>query len=590
MGTAEDSATEVGSIGSRHKATTTLNSTPASASLHNVVSEKQPTTAAAETTEQISVDDEKAAANHDASPANPDEDDDGVEYPVAWKLGLITIALCLSVFCVALDNTIIATAIPRITDEFRGSVQDIGWYGAAYLLTTCAVQLIFGKLYTYYSVKWVYLFAILLFEVGSLVCGATPTSLGLIIGRAIAGLGSAGIFSGALLIVSRSVPLRQRPVYMGLIGAVYGLASVAGPLMGGAFTDKVTWRWCFYINLPFGAVTVFFIILFLHLPDTKSQLKNTSFKEQLLSFDLEGTFCFIPGIVSLLLALQWGGSRYPWGNGRIIGLFVVFAVLIAAFIAIQIWKKDKATVPPRIFMNRTVWACSSFVVCLGAAFFIMVYYLPIWFQSIQGSSAVNSGIKSLPLILGLVVLSIISGGFVSALGYYTPFMIASAVLMAVGAGLLSTLEIDSGRNAWIGYQCIFGFGVGLGMQQPMVAMQASLQAADVAVGTAIIIFSQTLGGALFICVAQNVFQNKLKEVIGAANIPGLTLDAVNYVGATGARKHFEGEALAVVLSAYNTAITNCFYVAVALATLSMVGAAFTPWNSVKGKKIEMAAA
>ncbi|KAK8141247.1 hypothetical protein G3M48_000441, partial [Beauveria asiatica] len=488
------------------------------------------------------------------------------------------------------DNTIIATAIPRITDEFRGSVQDIGWYGAAYLLTTCAVQLIFGKLYTYYSVKWVYLFAILLFEVGSLVCGATPTSLGLIIGRAIAGLGSAGIFSGALLIVSRSVPLRQRPVYMGLIGAVYGLASVAGPLMGGAFTDKVTWRWCFYINLPFGAVTVFFIILFLHLPDTRSQLTNTSLKEQLLSFDLEGTFCFIPGIVSLLLALQWGGSRYPWGNGRIIGLFVVFAVLIAAFIAIQVWKKDKATVPPRIFMNRTVWACASFVVCLGAAFFIMVYYLPIWFQSIQGSSAVNSGIKSLPLILGLVVLSMISGGFVSALGYYTPFMIASAVLMAVGAGLLSTLEIDSGRNAWIGYQCIFGFGVGLGMQQPMVAMQASLQAADVAVGTAIIIFAQTLGGALFICVAQNVFQNKLKEVIAAANIPGLTLDAVNYVGATGARTHFEGDALAVVLSAYNTAITNCFYVAVALATLSMVGAAFTPWNSVKGKKIEMAAA
>ncbi|KAM3507043.1 hypothetical protein MY11210_007310 [Beauveria gryllotalpidicola] len=587
MGAAEDSATEVGSIGSRHKAT--LDSTPASASLHNVSEKQQPTAAATETTEQISVDDEKAAAN-DVSPASADDEDDGVEYPVAWKLGLITIALCLSVFCVALDNTIIATAIPRITDEFRGSVQDIGWYGAAYLLTTCAVQLIFGKLYTYYSVKWVYLLAILLFEVGSLVCGATPTSLGLIIGRAIAGLGSAGIFSGALLIISRSVPLRQRPVYMGLVGAVYGLASVAGPLMGGAFTDKVTWRWCFYINLPFGGVTVFFIMLFLHLPDATSQLKNTSFKEQLLSFDLEGTFCFIPGIVSLLLALQWGGSRYPWGNGRVIGLFVVFAVLIAAFVAIQIWKKDKATVPPRIFMNRTVWACSSFVLCLGAAFFIMVYYLPIWFQSIQGSSAVNSGIKSLPLILGLVVLSMISGAFVSALGYYSPFMIASAVLMAVGAGLLSTLEIDSGRNAWIGYQCIFGFGVGLGMQQPMVAMQASLQAADVAVGTAIIIFAQTLGGALFICVAQNVFQNKLKEVIAAANIPGLTLDAVNYVGATGARTHFQGEALAVVLSAYNTAITNCFYVAVALATLSMVGALFTPWNSVKGKNIEMAAA
>jgi hypothetical protein len=177
-------------------------------------------------------------------PASAQQGEDETVYPSGVKLLLITIALALSVFCIALDNTIIATAIPKITDDFK-AINDVGWYGSAYLLTTCAFQLFFGKLYTFFSIKYVYLAAFLIFEVGSVVCGAAPNSTALIIGRAVAGLGSAGIFSGAVLIIANSVPLRSRPTYTGLFGAMYGVASVAGPLMGGAFTDnpKLTWRW-----------------------------------------------------------------------------------------------------------------------------------------------------------------------------------------------------------------------------------------------------------------------------------------------------------------------------------------------------------
>ncbi|OQE41981.1 hypothetical protein PENCOP_c004G09042 [Penicillium coprophilum] len=520
---------------------------------------------------------EKKEDNDAETPADEEE------YPNAWKLTLISIALCLCVFCVALDNTIIATAIPKITDQFN-SLEDVGWYGSSYLLTTCAVSLMFGKLYTFYSIKWIYLSALCIFEIGSLVCAVTPTSVGLICGRAIAGLGAAGLFSGSILIISKSVPLVKRPMYTGIVGAMFGIANVAGPLMGGAFTDHLTWRWCFYINLPFGAVTFLFVFFFFQAP--KAILKKNTFKEQLKELDLIGTFFFLPSIISLLLALQWGGTKYPWSNGRIIGLFVVFGVLGLIFIGIEIWAGDRATVPPRLIKNRNVWGAAWYALAIGASFFVFTFYLPIWFQSIKNATALKSGIMNLPTIMGVVIVSILSGGLVTACGYYTPFMIASSVILTIGAGLLTTLEIDSNHSKWIGYQAVFGIGLGLGMQQPMIVAQTALKAEDIPSGTAIVMFAQTLGGAIFVSVGQNVFQNQLVQNL-AHYAPEEDAAKLISAGATMLRSIVSGDALHQVLIAYNAAIVQTFYVAVAMGALSLVGPIFVEWLSVKGKKVEV---
>ncbi|KAJ7506284.1 MFS transporter [Mycena galericulata] len=389
------------------------------------------------------------------------EGEEQIEYPTGLKLGFITFALGLSVFLVALDNTIIATAIPKITDQFK-SLDDVGWYGSAYI----------G--------------AITIFELGSLICGVAPNSNALIIGRAIAGLGSTGILDGALIIVANTVPLRKRPIYTGIIAAMYGIASVAGSLMGGAFTDKLTWRWVFFINLPLGGVALFVIILFFKTPGAKRKSESMPLLARINQFDPLGTLVFIPAIVCLLLTLQWGGSKYPWGNGRIIALFVVFGVLISIFIGIQIWKQDMGTVPPRILKQRSIMAGTWYTLCMGASFLIFVYF-------IKGVSAVKSGIDYLPMILSLVVASLLSGGIIAATGYYTPFLIMSSVLMAVGAGPLSTLTVHTGHAHWIGYQVIYGLGVGFGIQQPVMAAQTVISMQDIPTGTSLVMFMQTLG-------------------------------------------------------------------------------------------------
>lgn len=233
-------------------------------------------------------------------------------------------------------------------------------------------------------------------------------------------------------------------------GGVFGLSNVAGPLLGGAFTDKLTWRWCFYINLPIGAVAVLVIIFFFPDPRPQRVQRPESFREQLMYFDPIGTLIFIPAVVCLLLALTWGGTTYPWSDARIIALFVVAGVVLVAWVGVQYYQQDLATVPPRIFKQRTIWSASLFSFALSGAVTSVIFFLPIWFQAVKGASAVDSGLMNLPLLLSVVVFSLIAGGLVTLWGYYVPFMILGTVLVSVSFGLISTFQPDTGRPVWIG--------------------------------------------------------------------------------------------------------------------------------------------
>ncbi|KFY19553.1 hypothetical protein V491_04368 [Pseudogymnoascus sp. VKM F-3775] len=510
---------------------------------------------------------------------------DIVEYPSMHKRILIMTALLLCIFLVTLDQNIISTAIPRITDEFH-SLDDIGWYGSAYLLTTCSFQLLMGRVYKFYPAKPVFLIGVILFEIGSAICGAAPNSNAFIVGRAIAGTGTSGMFSGLMVIMFYTIPLQHRPIFQGFFGAVFAIGSVIGPLVGGTFTDKVTWRWCFYLNLPIGAVTIIVAVLILHLPNQKLDEQASGWFARIKQLDPLGNLVFLPGVVCLILALQWGGAQYAWKNARIIALLILCGILCLVFISVQIWKKDSAMVPPRLVKQRSIGAAMWYSFFNGAAMMVAMYYLPIWFQAIKGATALNSGIMLLPMILSTVVASLLSGVMVAKLGYYTPFFILSSIITTIGAALFTTFTPTTGHSKWIGYQVLYGIGLGFGVQQPLNVVQTVLDRADISSGTAIVTFVRFLGPAIFLPVAQNIFLSQLISKL--ANIPGISPKTVLDGGATDIKNLATGDNLEMLISDYNDSIMSVFYIVVATSGITIFGSVLVEWRSLKARAAEQA--
>ncbi|KAJ9190997.1 hypothetical protein DTO164E3_9055 [Paecilomyces variotii] len=498
------------------------------------------------------------------------------------QLFILLGSLTLVIFLMMMDMSIVSTATPRITSDFK-SLQDVGWYGSAYQLASASLQPLTGKFYTYFKSKWTFLVFFGIFELGSLICGVATSSKMLIVGRAVAGMGSSGLQNGALTIMAAAVPMQKRPALLGMMMGVGQFGLIIAPLVGGAFTEYTTWRWCFYINLPIGGLVAILLAL-IRIPNNSTKSESGSvFRTIIERFDIFGFTLFAPAAIQLLLALQYGGNRYAWNSATIIGLFCGAGGTCIVFLLWEYRKGDNAMIPFSIARQRVVWCSCIFGFFLMGTVMCTSYYLPIYFQAVKGVTPTLSGVYLLPSILSQLMLAVISGALVSKLGYYLPFALFSGAVTAVGNGLISTFSPGTSTGKWIGYQIILGVGRGCGFQMSIVAIQNILPMAQISVAMSVLMFCQTLGGAIIVTIADTIFNNSLKTEIPRYS-PSVNAETVISAGAAAIRDVVSPKDLQGVLLAYSKSVDHVFYLAAGLAVGFFCFGWGLGWKDIRKKK------
>ncbi|KAJ3308334.1 hypothetical protein HDV04_001375 [Boothiomyces sp. JEL0838] len=420
----------------------------------------------------------------------------------------VFISFALAVFLVSLDGTIVATAIPAIGAEFE-AFDRVSWIGISFLLTSTALSPAYGELCNIFGRKPVFMFAIIIFEVGSLMCGIATSMNFLIAGRAVAGIGGGGIFSCVLIMIADITSLKESGKYQGIIGAVFGLSSVIGPLLGGIFTDKLTWRWCFYINLPIGGIAAVVVFLYLTFPPPEGSIKDKLYK-----IDYIGTFFVVASTILILIPLELGGSTWDWNEPKTIICFVLGGILAIVFVYVEFKVAREAIIPPRLFNDRSVSLALLGAFLVGCSFIPLFFYVPTFFQLVDGESATLSGLESIPMIFGLVITATVSGTLVGKHGNYRIWFFGGSVLLAAGLFLVSRLGPDTPKILQIIFLFIGGLGVGSIIQVRVYAVQAGVEREDIPAGTSASNFFLNLGGTFGLAIYGTVFNNALDNSLG----------------------------------------------------------------------------
>lgn len=475
-------------------------------------------------------------------------------------------AVLTGMFLSALDQTIVSTALPTIVGEL-GGLQHLSWVITAYLLTSTASMPLYGKLSDLYGRKLLFQAAIAIFLVGSLLSGAARSMDQLIIFRGVQGLGAGGIMTMAQAIIGDIVSPRDRGRYTGYMGGVFALSSVIGPLLGGLFTDQLSWRWVFFINIPVGGVALVVTAVVLHIPFTRRPHQ----------IDYLGSALMVAGISALLLVTTWGGNEYGWLSPVIIGLAVA-GVLSLLFFVLQERRAPEPLLPLRLFRERvfTVGNVMGFVV--GLAMFGALAFLPVYMQVVKGASATESGLRLIPMMLGLIGASIGSGRMISSTGRYRIYPIIGTALVAVGLYLLSRLTVDSSTAEVSLYMLVLGIGVGLVMQVVVLAIQNSVDYADLGVATAGANLFRSLGSAFGVAIFGSILNNRLDHHLHRL-VPSEALNGISPAALTAspaAIARLPDAVRAGVLESFALSLHSVFLWAIPVAILGFIASWFLP--------------